>query len=304
MPNAIEVSDSLSNAPEQIVQAAIVLGKGAVRPAVFKAIYHHKAKVKSVTAIVAKTAIDRIRVLQEGQHLVRNGIVRRTQKAGETAYEMIPFFHTHKAKIVSLAAAPKRLAGIPTKRNNHASVKVIVRGMRRPKAVELTIDDIESFSAVRSIDPNGYIPRTVSEYTFKKGVQAILGDPGDWRDWGGELSDLVTTNVRLKGKRVRTVFAFKGPGMRGPLISKKMGKNGDQISRMFLDDAKMFVVQYGEEIKPSLVRDLKTFAISKSHAIDETIYFLAIDGVDSNRLYLAYRNRFGSKSTPRKSKRR
>ena len=107
MVNAIEVSDSRSNAEEQIERAAKIVGRGKVRPKVFDAIYHHKAKVKSVGAIVKRTGLKRLRVLQEGRHLVRNGIVKSARKDGDTAYEMIEFFHTHKRRILSFAANPK-----------------------------------------------------------------------------------------------------------------------------------------------------------------------------------------------------
>lgn len=293
MVKAIEVSDSLSNAEEQIERAAKVVGRGKVRPKVFEAIYHHKSKVKSVSAIVERTGLKRLRVLQEGRHLVKNGIVNPTKKDGETAYEMIDFFHTNKRKILNYAANPKKLAAVPTKRKNAVSVSVKRGGISRgPRAALVTIDDLDSFKAVRNVKPDGHIPRRVSEDQFKRGVQAILGEAGRWKDWGGELFDLASTRVVLKGKRVAAVFAFKGPGQRGPLVPAKMGKNGDQIQRMFLADARLFVVQYGEEVSPSISQLMRSMAIDKSAATGDTVYYAIIDGTDSYRLYRAYPSEF------------
>ena len=92
----------------------------------FEAIYHHKAKAKSVGDIARKTGLSRLRVLQEGRHLSRRGIVRQTKKNGDTAYEMIEFFHAHKKEILRFAADPKKLAKLPTKRKLGATLPKFV----------------------------------------------------------------------------------------------------------------------------------------------------------------------------------
>lgn len=292
MANAIEVSDSLSNAEEQIERAAKIVGRGTIRQKVFEAIYYHKTRIKTVTAIMKRTGLNRMQVLQNGQYLVKNGIVRSARKDGETAYEMIDFYHAHKRRILAYAADPKKLGDLPTKRKKSVTVKMSGGGDARPKAVAITIDDLDSFSAVRAVKPDGYIPRTVSEEQFKRGVQAILGDQGEWKDWGGELADLVSTRVVYKGKRIGAVFAFKGPGQRGPLVPRKMGKNGDQISRMYMLDGGLFVVQYVGEVKPSINHLMRSLAIAKSAMTGDAIYYGVIDGIDSYRLLLAYPQQF------------
>ena len=290
MANVIEVTDSHSNAEEQIERAAKIIGRGSIRPQVFAAIYHHKAKAKSVGEIVQRTGLSRMQVLQNGQHLAKNGLVKSAKKNGDTAYAMIDFFHTNKRKILQYAANPGKLAALPTKRRPAGSVviKATARAAPQPQVVELTVDDIDSFAAVSGVDPDGYISRTVSETLFKQGVQAIIGEGAEWKDWGGELADLVSTRVRLKGKRVRAVFAFKGPAQRGALVPGKMGKNGDQVQRMFLLDGRLFVVQYVGEVKPSIAELVRSFAISKSLATGDTIYYAIIDGIDSKRLMQAH----------------
>ncbi|QOJ18495.1 MAG: hypothetical protein HRU76_13245 [Phycisphaeraceae bacterium] len=306
MKGAIEVSDSLSNAEEQIERAAKTVGRGEVRPKVFAAIYHHKQKIKSVTEVMKKSGLkNRIRVLQEGRHLVRKGIARSAMKDGETAYEMIDFFHAHKPQILKLAANPKKLAAFPTKRKSSVSVTVNGNGAKaqRPKAVALTLDDFDSFKALSKVKADGFIPRTVSEDQFKRGVQAILGEPGDWRDWGGEMFDLSSTQLIYKGKRIGAVFAFKGPGTRGPLTPKKMGKNGDQIGRMYKGVGRVFILQYGESVEESVRQLMRTHAVEKSDATGETIFHVIIDGTDSHRLYRAYPTEF-AKAAKKKTKKK
>ena len=99
--------------------------------------------------------------------------------------------------------------------------------------------------------------------------------------------------MHLKGTRVRTVFAFKGPGQRRPLVPGKMGKNGDQVQRMFIPDGTLFVLQYVGEVKPSIPQLMRSLAVDKSMLTGDTIYFAVIDGVDSHRLLLAYPSQFG-----------
>jgi hypothetical protein len=294
MANPIEVSDSGSNTEENIERAAKIIGRGQARPKVFEAIYHHKSRVKTASAIQERTGLPRVRVLQEGRRLVQNGLVKSANKNGEVAYEMIDFYQTNKARILRYAADPKKLEALPTKRKSAVAVTVNQpASAASPKAVAITIDDIDSFMAVRDVHADGHIPPSVSEEQFKRGVQAILGEAGEWKDWGGELFDLAAPLV-LRGRRLGAVFAFKGPGQKGPLVPGKMGKNGDQIARMFMADARIFVVQYVREIKPSINAEMRSFAVDKSAMTDQTIYYAVIDGTDSDRLYRAYPDAFAS----------
>lgn len=307
MGNAIEVSDPLSNHEEQIERAARVVGRGVVRRKVFEAIYHHKMRVKSAGDVVKRTGLRRIRVLQEGRHLCRHGIAKSATKDGETAYGMIDVFHSNKRKILNYAANPKKLKQLPTKRRPAVTVKVTgsrAASMPRPSVKKISIDDIDSFGAVKKVRANGNLPDSVSETAFKQGIQAILREGADWKDWGGELFDLASMRVMFKGKRIPTVIAFKGPGTKGALVPGKMGKNGDQIPRMFLGDGRLFIVQYWRDIKPSIDSLMRSMAIDKSNATGDKIYYAVVDGADSYRLYRAYESKFAaSRPGRRKAKR-
>jgi DNA-binding MarR family transcriptional regulator len=290
---AIEVRDHLSNAPEHIAELAKALGKGD-RMAVFTAIYHHKKQIKTVGEIAEITGLTRMRVLQCGGELASKGFVEQVRHKGDTAYKTIRFFQINKRKILSLNKNHRALKKIPTKRN------FIVRGL--PKTLILptkgadvkrvTIDDIETFKKVVSISSGPSLPKTVSEEDFKLGVQAILGEAGKFKDWGGEDSDLYSSRLRIGGKRVTAAVAFKGPGMPNKLVPGKMGKNGDQAQRLFRQDADVFLVQHWREIDPSVLELMRSLAVAKSISTGRKIFYGVIDGQDSERLRQAYPSQF------------
>ena len=296
MGNAIEVSDSLSNANEQIESVAKAIGRSKERRQVFEAVYHHKSPVKTVEEIHKRTGLSRMRVLQAGRHLALKGAVNQLKKDGDTAYQKIDFIHGRKKEILRYAGSPAKLAKLPTKRRG---VTVLPKYVRVPsngaQVARITVDDIESFSNVKKVRSRQSLSDTVSEEEVKHAVQAILGEPGDFKDWGGEDSDLYSGRLRMNGKRHVAAFAFKGPGERGALVPGRMGKNGDQMTRMFRQDADVFLVQHWREIKPSVAELMRSLAVAKSVSSGKLIRYGVIDGVDTERLRRAYPNKFGAK---------
>lgn len=301
MGGALEVSDALSNTSEQIEHAAKTIGRSVVRRKVFEAIYHHKAKVKSVDEIALATKLRRVRVLQEGKRLVSNHIVRQTKKHGLTAYEKIDFFHAHKKKILGYAQNPKKLASLATKRKVAVALpKQVSISSVGAKVKRITIDDVHSFAKVKRIKVSGTLPSSMSEAQFKRGMQAIIGEPGRFKDWGGEKSDLYTTRLRVGGKRIGAAFAFKGPGQKGKLVPGRMGKNGDQMPRLFQEDAEVFWVQHWREIDASVIDLMRSLAVAKSVTTGQRVLYGTIDGWDSERLRTAYSTKFVAKRASRK----
>src|ERR1043165_953381 len=304
MANAIEVSDSLSNTNEQIDAVVRAIGGSKDRRLVFEAIYHHKSPVKTVQIIHKRTGLSRMRVLQAGRHLVLKRAVNQADKKkyGDTAYRMIESIQGQKQKILRYVADPAKLEKLPTKRR--ANVLVLPKYMKVPSAGAqvslITVDDIESFSRVRKVKSKTSLPNTVSEEEVKHGVQAILGEPGNFKDWGGEDSDLYSGRLRLNGKRHAAAFAFKGPGEPGALVPGRMGKNGDQLTRMFRQDADVFLVQHWREIKPSVSEMMRGLAVAKSVSTGKLIRYGVIDGVDTERLRRAYPTQFTPKRRAKK----
>jgi len=109
---------------------------------------------------------------------------------------------------------------------------------------------------------------------------------------GAEPNDLYTSKVRYKGNRRAIAFAFKGPGTTGTLTPRKLGKNGDQIQRLFLSPAEFFIIQYHGQIGQAVIEQMKAFASLNSVREGKTIWYGVIDGDDSNRLIAAYPRHF------------
>jgi hypothetical protein len=290
----LHVSDARSNASEQIEHVVLVLGKSAQRLLVFDAIYRGKKKIKTVNEISIETKLPAKRVLTEGKLLADNQIVKQLRSFGITAYEKDPFFSANKQKILRLVQNPKLLERHPTKRRPIAIGSVFAtiklpRNIIRTKFI--TIDDVDSFNRVKTTNRNAFQSR-ISEDNFKKGIAEIIGEQGIYRDWGGEKNDLWTSRLRIRGKRYLSAFGFKGPGTKGVLTPKKMGKNGDQIQRLFSSRAEVYIVQYWGVIGDSIVEQMAEFAKAKSATESTTIFYGIVDGKDTSRLIAAYPNAF------------
>jgi len=291
----LSVSDARSNPSDQIAHAVEVLGRAKQRIAVFRAVYFGKKSVKSVNEIASATGLDRIRVLQEGRRLADNQIVKQIRAAGMTAYQKDPFYSTQKHKILRLVQDPIAFANFPTKTRPRAALSKVLTiriPCRRIQTRYITVDDIDSFSRVRNlqVDAGAYTP--IPEARFKTGVARILGEAGRFQDWGGERNDLYTNRVRISGRRYPAAFAFKGPGTRGILNPARLGKNGDQIQRLFKTPASVFIVQYWGQVAESVAEQMEEFAKAKSAVEGTVVFFGIIDGDDSNRLLKAYPRAF------------
>ncbi len=132
----------------------------------------------------------------------------------------------------------------------------------------------------------------LNESKIKEGLKKIIGEKGDFTDWGGETDDLYSTRLKLNGRRVPVAFGLKGKGTKGILTPKKMGRNGDQIQRLFKSPADVFLIQYHGQIAESVIDQMKSIAIAKSVMDNNKIYFGTIDGKDTLRLLTAYSSYF------------
>ena len=285
----ISVSDVRSNPQDQIAHAARVIGRSEHCRGVFSAIYKGKKKMKTVSEIVKMTSLPRIRVLQEARKLCNNHIVRKTKIDKELAYEKDPFYTQNKNRILGLAGNKKALERFPTKINPRITEVMIPIYLpkKMANAKQITIDEIDSFAKVKRVAPSqNSLP--IGERKIKEGLQKILGEQGNFQDWGGESDDLFSTRLLMGGERKNGAFGLKGKGTTGILTPKKMGKRGDQIQRLFRAPADVFLVQYWSQIDESIIEQMKYFAIAKSVIEGRNIYYGVIDGQDTLRILLAY----------------
>lgn len=209
----LPVTDPRSNKNDQIKHAVEVLGRSEHRLKVFKAIYKGKRPIKTVSEIANSTGLSNIRVLQEAAKLRGNGIVHAAKLGKENGYRKDEFYSTNRSRILQLVASPEKLKSLPTKTQPKGSKDgvVIIKGLeRKPHAKEIYIDDIDSFKAIRKIDPGTLGKTQLSEKKFKLGVKGILGEKGEFTDWGGEKGDLLSSRLQYNGKRITVAFAFKG----------------------------------------------------------------------------------------------
>jgi hypothetical protein len=126
------VSDTGSNTEENLVRAVRALGRSKPRLEVFKAIYFHKQRIKTVAEIAERTGMDRKAILTHGKHLVGSELVTQEKADGDTAYKTIMFYQHHKDRILRLVADPSKLEKIATKRN--ASVSIVMPPAKVPRS--------------------------------------------------------------------------------------------------------------------------------------------------------------------------
>lgn len=290
------MSDVRSNPNDQIAHAVRVIGRSEARKEVFCAICRGKRPVKSSSDIAFVTHLSKIRVQQEAGKLASNGILQKVKLKGEEmAYHKDAFYCENKKKILRMIADKRKLESLPTKITpkftGSKTIRIVVpRQYVRTK--QITINDIASFSKVRKLQITPSKIVGMSETYFKEGIKQILGERGVFKDWGGESSDLFTTRVDLQGRRMPAAFAFKGKATKGKLTPKKMGKNGDQIQRLFTCPAQVFIVQYFGQIDQSIIDLMNSLATAKSVSEGKPIFFGVVDDNDSQRIIAAYSNSF------------
>jgi hypothetical protein len=287
-----QVTDTRSNSPEQIANAARVIRGSQIRRTVFSEVVRGREKSKAVGDIAKRTRLSRKQVLTAGKYLADHDVVEQGMKGNDIAYQKVPVLAQNRKRVLSLAASPQKLAGFPTK-SNPVMTTVIRIAVPRPlvRTKQITVDDFDSFRSIRRVAAPP-APFRMPENAFKQGVARILNETGEFKDWGGEKGDLFTTQLAMVGKRFAAAFAFKGPGTSGRLTPARLGKNGDQIQRLFTTDAEVFVVQYWDRIDESVLTQMGHAAVAKSYATGKKIYYGVMDGRDSSRLIAAYPTAF------------
>lgn len=294
---SLHVTDTASNRRDQIANFSELLAKSPAKRAVFEEIYRGKKKTKTVKEIAQRTPYSAKRVTELCKPLATEGLFlqerERVNGKSFTVYRKIDFVAANRRQILGLAANKRKLDRFHTKTNPRGSAKagytITLRSPTRPKTKFITIDEVDQFAKAKKIKPSNQAlnPPRLSELATKRGIVKLLGLAKVPKDWGGESNDIFTTSLKIKGRRRRAAFALKGPAKKGPLVPSMMGKNGDQIQRLFDSPAEVFFVQYEGEIKESVIKEMEAFARIKSALSSEVLYG-TIDEGDTRRLRLAY----------------
>jgi hypothetical protein len=289
------VTDARSSANDQIAHAARAIGHSTARRRVFEAVYRGRRGTKSVSEIMEATGLTRKQVLTAAKPLTRNQVMHQTKTGKETGYQKDEFYAQQRDKILRLAANPGELGRFPTKTNPSTPPTTVVRVTVQTQTVRtrlVTIDDLDNLRKSGPFLRKAGLARSLPERELREGFQRIIGEEGEFRDWGGERKDLFTTRIRVSGARVPAAIAFKGPATTGKLTPGKLGKNGDQIQRLFTSEARLFLIQYHGEIAESVVEQMAAFARNKSVATGQEILYGVLDGTDSDRLVAAHPTSF------------
>jgi hypothetical protein len=288
---------------ETIQKIATELSASDRKYRVFEAVYSGGNKPKDADAVAALTGLDRVSVLQLATPMAHQQYFEPLKHNARVAFKKYEHINAVKHRILQLARNPKKLKQHVSARTPRQTILVEVDSRKRTEinVQEIFIDDIEEFKLVKNLKPaqlSDLDPRRLPEKIFKYGVASILGNKGKFQDWGGEKNDLYTSNVTIAGQRKSTAFAFKGPATSPPLTIAKLGKNGDQIPRLFSTTAEVFLVQFEGAIDEAVKSEMLTHAIRKSHETGKEILYGLISTEDSHRLRVKYASNFTVDKVP------
>jgi hypothetical protein len=293
------VSDFRANPNENIRHAAQTIGRSKNRRAVFEAIYHGKKAIKTVPHLMEKTGLSHKRVLIEGKKLAANQIVEQTSVDGRVAYKKDETLSQHKKRILDLVDHPQKKDRYPTKQEPRSSGSAVTYRIHvarsNPQPKEITVDEIESFASVRGVVAATVDLRRVLESQIKEFLKRVIGETNEYTDWGGEKNDLYTNRLRFRGARRTAAFAIKGRATRGTLTPRKMGSNGDQVTRLLASEASVFFVVYHGQVDQAIHEQMRAHGIARALA-GNRVYYCVIDGNDLGRLVTAYAAEFEAAS--------
>jgi hypothetical protein len=155
--------------------------------------------------------------------------------------------------------------------------------------LEVHVPQIDSFAKAESIqDRRTKVSLTplkdVPEAAIKMAFAEIINEPVVPKDWGGETSDLFSSSVVLGGQRISTAFLLKGPAKFHPMTPADLGKNGDQIGRLFDEPAELLILQHCHEVTTAVRKQMRAYA----QQMGNPRRFCIIDGYDTLRILKAY----------------
>jgi hypothetical protein len=293
----VNVSDFRANPNENLRHAAQTIGRSKGRRTLFDAIYHGKKKVKTVPDLMARTGLSHKQVLIAGNQLAANQIVEQVKVDGRVAYKKDETLSHHKKRILDLVDHPEKKDRYPTKQEPRVAHQTVTYkvGVARsnPQPQEITVDDIEAFAAVREVASGTVDLSKTRESLVKAFLNRIVGEKDEFTDWGGEKNDIYTSRLRFRGVRRTAAFALKGRATKGTLTPGKMGKNGDQVARLFASEATVFFVVYHSKVDQSIHEQMRAYGIARA-LTGNRVYYCVIDGTDLARLAAAYADEFAA----------
>lgn len=157
-----------------------------------------------------------------------------------------------------------------------------------PSSLEVFTEHIDEFRNVGQVDSRDVRIdelRGYDEKQIKKWFAEIIGEQFVTKDWGGEQSDLYTSHLHLNGERIRAAFILKGPSRFHVMKNTDLGKNGDQIVRLFREPAELYILQHCHFVSTEVRHTMAAFA-SRFFQLSK---YSIIDGNDTLRILKAYK---------------
>lgn len=149
------------------------------------------------------------------------------------------------------------------------------------------IDSFEKITSVSEADVNDMFPLLLLEADVKRALCNIVGTPYLRPDWGGESCDLFCS-LRFRRQSVPAAFILKGKSYARKILQiSDLGKNGDQVVRMFSMPAKIFVVQSNGAIDGAVYNHIQA-QVAEKIMTSQPVYYVVMDGVQTARLLRAY----------------
>jgi hypothetical protein len=161
------------------------------------------------------------------------------------------------------------------------------------RAPLIPIEAIDSFAKAAEVSPQEVAGLAATklplpEQTVKELIAEIIGEPYLDTDWGGELSDILTSRIELDGNRVAGAFLLKGAGSKQKLKPGDLGKNGDQVRRLSKQEAELYVVQHVGEFDEAVRDQLADMILAKRAKGSPNAVGSVWDGSDCARLFIAH----------------
>lgn len=156
--------------------------------------------------------------------------------------------------------------------------------------LELRPEEIEQFAGM---DESWFPSKTefkrmamVPELAVKELICRLLSEHSVPSDWGGEESDVLSANLLVDGRRYTGAFLLKGPARFHSMKPTDLGKNGDQLYRLFNIPSQIYIVQHCHAIGAAVRKQAEAFALARSFIAPCQIVLM--DGITTARLLRAH----------------
>lgn len=147
--------------------------------------------------------------------------------------------------------------------------------------------DIEQFKNAQAYEMEDLSAmQHVSERQVKHALATLLGESDPPNDWGGEMCDFVSSNLRIDREHKVGAFLLKGPSRFREMELSDCGKNADQIVRLFEVPADIYVVQHCHRIGARVRATMEAFALRRF--LIAPCRIVAMDGHATLRLLRAH----------------